>query len=91
MRFFTMIIMLLTWTLSQRDNGNVDKNDDVDQDDNDKDNNDDDATDLYSVIEGRGEGCGLHKVSGATSCVHLKLCLCSHVFSVMLGVAKRFT
>ena len=72
MRLFTMIMMLLTWTLSKRDNDNVDKSDDVDQDDNDKDNNDDDATDLYSVIEGRGEGCGLHKVSGATSCVHLK-------------------
>ena len=90
MRLFTMIMMLLTWTLSKRDNDNVDKNDDVDQDDNDKDNNDD-AIDLDSVIEGRGEGCGLHKVSGATSCVHLKLCLCSHVLSVMLGAAKRFT
>ena len=41
MRLFTMIMMLLTWTLSKRDNDNVDKNDDVDQDDNDKSNNDD--------------------------------------------------
>lgn len=30
MRLFTMIMMLLTWTLSKRDNDNVDKNDDVD-------------------------------------------------------------
>ena len=36
------------------------------------DDNDKDAADLDSVIKGRGEGCGLHKVSGATSCVHLK-------------------
>ena len=28
MRLFTMIMMLLTWTLSKRDNDNVDKNDD---------------------------------------------------------------
>ena len=60
-------------------------------DDNVRDTNDKDAADLDSVIKGRGEGRGLHKVSGATSCVHLKLCLWSHVFSVMLGVAKRFT
>ena len=43
MRLFTMIKMLLTGTLSQReggDNNNVDKYDDVDKDDNiDKDNN----------------------------------------------------
>ena len=41
-------------------------------DDNDRDTNDKDAADLDSVIKGRGEGRGLHKVSGATSCVHLK-------------------